>query len=395
MNEQFPVAVTARPAAPIPAGMWGRALRPRGRVLPGQAREHNRAAVLQALYSSGSLSRADIARRTGLTRVTVSDLVAELIDDHLVVELGIRTESRPGKPATLLSIKADAYHVVGIDLSDLTAVRVAVVDLDGEIIARRVTALDATGEAAIQGVSELAREAIADAGAPVLGVGVGTPGIVDAYGTVRTAPNLQWHDVPLQARLETDLGVPVQVVNDANAALMAEYAANDGADDMLLVKVGTGVGAGLVLDGVPRMGSHFAAGEIGHVVVGTDAGPPCACGKEGCLEAWLSAPNLRAGLAAIPAGDTDGRRAVLEQAGRRLGIVLAPVIGAVNTSQIVVSGPAELIGGTLLEATVATLRQRLLADFHDDLTIRTSDVGEEIVARGAIAVVIASRLGVS
>src|SRR5699024_5969959 len=104
---------------------------------------------------------------------------------------------------------------------------------------------------------------------------------------------------------------PVHVANDANAAVMAERRFGAGGEDLLLVTVGSGVGAGLLVGGVPRLGAHSAAGEIGHVVVGTDGGPPCACGKIGCLEAWLSVRNLRRAVTGV---DDDARRAVLDEA---------------------------------------------------------------------------------
>ena len=108
-----------------------RALRPTGKVLPEHARSHNRALVLQTLYTAGAQSRADVARETGLTRVTVSDLVAGLIAEGLVVELGQREDARPGKPATLIDVDRAAFHIVGVDLSEHQRFRGAVVDLDG------------------------------------------------------------------------------------------------------------------------------------------------------------------------------------------------------------------------------------------------------------------------
>ena len=133
-------------------------------------------------------------------------------------------------------------------------------------------------------------------------------------------------------------GYPVLVANDANAAALAEHSFGDALSDMMLIKVGHGVGAGLLLDGVPLFGSRFAAGEIGHVVVGTDGGAACACGKHGCLETWLAAPRLTAKLEA--AANAAERDDILRRAGERLGIALAPVVGALNLGEVVLSGPA-------------------------------------------------------
>ena len=369
-----------------------RVLRPSAKVLPEQARAHNRSLVLQTLYRSGPLSRADLARETALTRVTVGDLVAELIGEELAIELGTRVDaSRPGKPATLLDLNRDGHRIVGIDLGDTEVFRGALIDLDGTILERReIDARGLVGEDAAAAALALARELTAIADRPVLGVGIGSPGIVDLAGCVLTAPNRGWTDLPLQARLQAELGLPVIVANDANAAALAEYGFGGASADLMLVMVGYGVGAGLLLDGTPLFGSRFAAGEIGHVVVGTDGGEACACGKQGCLETWLAVPRLQARIAA-----GEPREAVLRQAGERLGIALAPIVGALNLSEVVLSGPVELLDGTLAEATVDTLRQRTMEQFHGDLTVRLTSLGGDIVMRGAAVMVLSARLGVS
>ncbi|GLI28063.1 NagC family transcriptional regulator [Agromyces rhizosphaerae] len=381
---------------------FSRALRPSGKRLPEHARRHNRALVLQTLYTAGARSRADVARETGLTRVTVSDLVADLIEEGLVVELGQRESARPGKPATLIDIARDAFQILGVDLSDAQVFRGAVLDLEGAVIERaEVELAGATGEEAIALVIALVDRLAAAASAPVLGVGVGSPGVVDDAGVVRRAPNLGWTGLDLRARIRAAAGVPVHVANDANAAVLAEHATRDGDDDVILVKVGRGVGAGLIVGGRPLIGGDYAAGEIGHVVVGTDGGPACACGKHGCLEAWLAEPRLAAELAAATAAadDDDARAAardtVLREAGRRLGIVLAPVVGALNLAEVVLSGPAELLDGPLREAAVETLRNRTMADVNRDLRLRMTTHGQDIVLRGAAVMVLSGQLGVS
>jgi len=369
----------------------GRALRPTTKVLPEHARGHNRSLVLQTLYRD-QVSRADIARETGLTRVTVSDLIAELITEGLVVEAGQREGSRPGKPATLLDLNRNAYQILGVDLSEAGIFRGAVLDLDGAILHREQLALDgATGEDATALVIALTSSLVAAATLPILGLGVGSPGVVDLAGVVLTAPNLGWNGVALQGILQSRFGVPVVVANDANAAALAEHSFGDADSDMMLIKVGAGVGAGLLLDGVPLFGSRFAAGEIGHVVVGTDGGAECVCGKHGCLETWLATPRLERALAA-PGAD---REQILSEAGQRLGIALAPVVGALNLAEVVLAGPTHLLDGTLASATIDTLRRRTMAEFHGDLTLRMTTLGEDIVMRGAAVMVLSGQLGVS
>lgn len=369
-------------------------LRASAKVLPGHARRHNRELVLQTLYSAGPLSRADLARETRLTRVTISELVADLLGSGIVVELGQRDQSRPGKPATLVDVDRTGRAVVGLDLSDADVLRGSLLHLDGSVVARAERAVEAaTGEDAIRRTAALARELLDRSDVPVLGVGVGTPGVVDADGVVRFAPNLGWHEVPLNRRLADELGVPVHVGNDANVALLAEHGSREHDDDFVLVKIGRGVGAGLLVAGRPQIGVDGAAGEIGHVTVGTDEGPVCVCGRRGCLEAWASAPRLRAEIAAAP--DEAAREAVLSEAGRRIGIVLAPLAGALNLDEVVLSGPRELIDGPLLQAVIDTLRVRTLPEFNAALDVRLTEHGDDIVARGAAVMVLAAELGVS
>lgn len=408
-----------------------RVLRPAAKVLPEHARAHNRSLVLQTLFQDGAMSRADLARETGLTRVTISDLVGGLISDGLVIELGVREDSRPGKPAILVDLDRDGHCTIGIDISGADRFVGAVLSLGGEVLSRHDVAVPGGNADYVAAVAELAAELVAAATVPILGVGVGTPGIVDDRGVVLTAPNFGWIDLDLQGVLSDVLAVPVVVVNDANAAVLAEYTFGDGSDDLMLVRVGRGVGAALLVGGQPMLGSRFAAGEIGHVMVGTDGGPPCRCGKVGCLEAWLSVPALTARLsaaapaaadrasAAAEAGATEpdaadpgtaepdaavagtadpgaaAREAVLRDAGERLGIALAPVVGALDLPEIVLSGPEELLDGPLADAAVETLRARTLAAFHDGVRVRMTQQAEDIILRGAAVMVMSRQLGVS
>lgn len=370
----------------------GRALRRGGKVLPVHVRGHNRSLLLQTLFHQGAMSRADLSRETGLTRVTISDLVADLIADGFVAEMGVREASGPGKPAILVDIDRAGHRIVGIDLSGSDVFIGAVLTLDGKVVARREVPVVTDGDV-VGAVIDLARDLIGDAHAPVLGIGVGTPGIVDDHGVILSAPNLRWAGFDLESALETALGLPVLVANDANAAVLAEYTFGDAGDDVLLVKVGRGVGSGLLASGRPMRGAHFAAGEIGHVTVGTDGGPVCVCGKDGCLEAWLAVPALTARLAA--ASDDDQRIGILRDAGERLGIALAPIVGVLDVSEIVLSGPPELLDGPLAQSTVETLRARTFAEFHDGVRVRMTEQGQDIVLRGAAVMVLSGQLGVS
>lgn len=371
----------------------GQLLRPRSKALPEYARGHNRALVLQTLYGLGGQSRADVARATGLTRVTVSDLVAELIVEGFVIQLGQREDVRPGKPAILLDINRGGFQIVGIDLSDSGVFRGAILDLDGQILSRSEVELEnSVGQDATTKVIALVETLLAQATTEIIGIGIGSPGIVDLDGVVLSAPNLGWASEPLRARVAECFPLPVVVSNDANVALLAEHSFGNANSDIMLVKIGHGMGSGLLLAGTLLFGSRFAAGEIGHVVVGT-GGDECVCGKRGCLETWLAVPRIEARLAlAVTEAE---KTKILREAGERLGVALAPVVGVLNLAEIVLSGPTHLLDGPLAQATGETLRERTMADFHGDLTLRMTTLGEDIVMRGAAVMVLSRELGVS
>lgn len=369
-----------------------RALRVNAKLLPGDARRHNRTLVLQTLFRQGPLSRAEVARTTQLTKVTISDLVAELIAEGLVVELGYREAVGPGKPALLIDLARTAHTVVSIDLSDHLLLRGVVHDLDATVLARAETPLDgATGDEAIELTVALAERLVALSPAPILGLGVGTPGVVDGRGNVRTAPNMGWTDVPLQAILEARTDLPTVVANDANAAALAEHNYGDASDDLMVITIGHGVGSGLVVGGVPVTGSSFAAGEFGQVMVGTDLGLDAPYSREQVLEHWLSVPGLTQAISGVDDGE---RERVLREAGQRLGVALAPVVGALNLAEVVLAGPEEIISGTLADAALEILQRRTMFETHRNLVLRTSSQSEDLVLRGATAFVLQAQLGV-
>jgi predicted NBD/HSP70 family sugar kinase len=368
-----------------------RALRPRGKLLQEDARRHHRALLLQQLFRGGPASRADLARSTALTRVTVSDLVAELIADGLLSELGAPAETRVGKPPTLVGIEADATHIIAIDLSPNAEMVGAIVNLAGTVVAREVLATDGRrGQESVELLHELVRRLMALTDRPVLGIGVGSPGIVADNGTIVDAPNLAWADVPLASGLSEAFGVPAYVANDANTAVLGEHTFGGAGDGgLMLLRIGTGVGAGLVLEGALLHGHTSAAGEIGHVTV-EGATDTCACGRVGCLETVLAVPRLRARLA--KADDPD---AVLSEVGERLGAVLAPVMGTLNLHELVLSGPMELFDGSLRDSADRAIRLRTMPVTHADLVVRTSKLGGDVTLVGAAVLVLAGELGVS
>jgi len=360
-----------------------RPLRPIGKLLGPDTKRHHRALILQQLFADGPASRADLARATGLTRVTVSDLVGGLIDEGLLGELGAPAASRVGKPPTLVGLLADANHIVALNLPGDRMIG-AVLDLFGQVKARaELPRGGARGEEAVRLAIRLAQQLRAATDRPLLGVGVGSPGVVDGNGVVLNAPNLGWAGLDLTGILRGALGVPVYVANDAKTAVLGEHTfGKTAAADLMLLRVGAGVGAGLVVGGALVEGHNSASGEIGHVVV-DPAGRPCACGRTGCLETVLAVPHLRR-------GDRS-----LAEVGVILGEVLAPVVGALNLSEIVLAGPPDLLDGELRESVDKTVRARVMDTLSDGLVVRTSALGDDLVLLGAAVLVLSGELGVS
>jgi predicted NBD/HSP70 family sugar kinase len=370
----------------------GARLRATSKVLPEHARAHNRSLVLQHLFHEGPTSRADLARATSLTRVTISDLVSVLITEGLVEELGTRPGQRVGKPAILVGLRTDAYQIVAVDLTEYGRMRGAVLSLTGEIVVRRQLDIDGrTGDELVDLLTRFIRRLVAAANHPVIGVGVGSPGIVGLDGRVVEAPNRGWYDVPLAEILGERLGLPVHVANDANTAALGEFTYGGGSSGMLVVTVGAGVGAGVVVDGVRVHGQGDAAGEIGHVTV-VDDGDDCACGRTGCLETVLSVPALRRATANKNREDSD---VALASAGRVLGVTLAPVVSALNLTEVLLSGPRGLLDGALREAALDTIRQRTMPAINSGLQLRMAALDEDVVLAGAAVLVLSAQLGVS
>jgi predicted NBD/HSP70 family sugar kinase len=376
------------------ASTFERSLRATAKAVPEDARRHNRSLVLQSLLRDGPLSRADLARATHLTPPSTSDLVAGLLEEGLVEEVGRREGQGVGKPATLVGIVPDARHIVTIDLSADEDVHGAIINLTGKVLHRRtVPRRGRVGQAAVNLAVQLARELAASTDRPVIGVGVGSPGVVDHDGVVVEAANLGWHDVALGRHLSAALALPVDVANDANAATLAEYAFGQPAgESLLLVKIGEGVGAGLLIDGRLFTGDRFAAGEIGHVTV-DERGDLCACGRRGCLETAVAVPLLRARLA--DAADDRAKRKVLETAGRRLGIALATVVSALNLDDVVLSGPSDVLGEPFRQAALATIRRRTFPSVGAHVTLRYDSLGDDDVLLGAAVLVLNQELGVA
>jgi N-acetylglucosamine repressor len=372
-----------------------------------QMRTFNQQLVLRALHDHSPLSRADLARLTGLTRTSVGDLVGTLIDDGLIEEVG-RGQSSGGKSPILLRVAPDGRHLIGLDLGE-AQFSGAVVNLRGEILRSiHLPPEERTGDATVELVFRLVDALRADDLSPLLGIGIGAPGIIDtSTGTVRWSVNLDWAELRLGPLLEQRYGVPVVVANDSHAAALAEltFLRRPRPNNLIVIKVGRGVGAGIILNGQLFQGDGYGAGEFGHVSMGS-ADAPCRCGRKGCLETMTSMRALvdaagavepsitdESGLvAAFLAGVTSIRRIVLDAA-RELGVAIGWLIGVLNVRHVLLVGPVAKFGEDWLGEVRRYARSSVLALLARDTQIEFGHVHDDVVVLGASALLMEQQLG--
>lgn len=388
--------------------------------------------MLRTLYDDGPISRAELARRTGLTRTTVSELVGAFVEQGLAREIG-PGPSTGGKQPILLELVEDSRHVIGVDLGE-RAFSAAIVNLRGGILREVSHPVDGyDGTAAIELVYRLVDELTATASGTLLGIGVGAPGVIDtSSGTIRWAVNLDWRDLPLGALLSERYGVPASVANDSRAAALAvSLFSTDpgGTRNLVAIKVGHGIGAGIVLGGELLHGDGHGAGEIGHIAV-VDDGAQCRCGRFGCLETVASsraivraaneaaerAPESTLGRLAAVNAATDGvpdltladvatalaegdpeATSIVTAAGRYLGQAVAALVGILNIRRIVLLGSVTTLGEPWLAAVRDEADRRSLGLLADATTLEIDRPRGNAVVLGASALLLTGelRLGIA
>lgn len=375
----------------------------------------NRARVVEVLRRRGKVSRAEIARETGLSRSTVSSLVGGLIGEGLVLErVGEADDHDPGRarasgrPPVLLAFDASAGLALGIAFGH-SHVRVALADLSSEVLGerRREHDVDREALAGLDAAAEMARELLDEVGADrdrVIGAGMGLSGPIDhARGRTGTREILPgWFGIAAQAEMEARVGVPVRLENDANLGALAEaaFGAGRGSGHLVYLMLSSGIGAGLFLNGRLYRGVTGMAGEVGHLLV-DESGPLCRCGNRGCLETFAAGPplaelvsdskgetvSIEAMLAMAADGDPGARR-VLEDAGRIAGRSVAGLCNLLNPELVVVGGRLATAGDLLLDPLRESVRRHAIGAAAEAVRVRPGVLGERAEVLGALALVI-------
>jgi len=371
-------------------------------------RASNEAMLLRRIWLAECVSRAELARETGLSASTVSSIVGRFADDGLV-RLQEAGPSRGGRPPVMVAFADDAFSIVGVEIG-ATHVTVAVTDLRGRILAEEYTPF-ATREHAegtlallVQSVQRCRAQAGA-AGARCLGAGVAVPSPLDARrpGELSALILPAWRGINLVERLSDALALPVVLENDANAGALAERWFGLGGDDFTFIKVGTGIGAGHVMGGALYRGATGIAGELGHLAI-DPAGPPCACGNRGCLHVLAGTPALLQLAAAVPGLAQPPRTAlelveacaagepwaveIVARLGGWLGIGIAGLVNLLNPSHIILGGEIVQAGEALLAPLRGSASARSLLFSASEVEIRATSLGPAATAIGAGALML-------
>ena len=401
--------------------------RPRALAATGSTvREHNLGILLRMIWDASSvtpgpagpgvdgISRADLARRSGLSRSTVSEITANLLGCGLIAE-GSTTRSTGGRPSIKLQFRDKPFVIIGVDLggSHVACVRA---DMHGTVTHRREEACPVRDnpEGALKLAYELVDEALDYSSCiqPVaIGVAVPSPLDRSVPGQLSFRILPAWKGIDLGARLFERYRLPVLVDNDANLGALAEawWGAGRGVQHFTYLKLGTGIGAGHIIGGDIFRGASGIAGEIGHSTV-DPGGRLCRCGQPGCLEAVVGARaiaeqarerlaegahsslrghevDLDAVIDAARAGDPLAT-AILTNAAEHLGIAIANLVNLLNPARVILGGRLASASDLLLRPLRHTLRERTLAAHTGDSEIRISELGPWSVALGAVTLVI-------
>ena len=360
--------------------------------------------VLRAVRMAGSLTQAEIARSTGLSAATVSNIVRELSEAGTVV---VTPTSSGGRRARSVSLSADAGIVVGVDFGH-SHLRVAIGNLAHRVLAEESEPLDvdASADQGFGRTEQLVARLLEQTGFPaekVIGVGLGVPGPIDvetgALGSTAILPG--WTGIAPAKELSRRLGMPVRVDNDANLGALGElvWGAGRGLSDLAYIKVSSGVGAGLVIAGQIYRGPGGTAGEIGHITL-DEAGPVCRCGNRGCLETFVGARHILGLLQQSHGADLTmpgvvqlaqrgdlGCRRVIADVGRQIGTGVANLCNLLNPRRVILGGDLAEAGDLVLDPIRESVARYAIPSAARQLSVVPGTLGGRAEVLGALALV--------
>jgi N-acetylglucosamine repressor len=386
-------------------------------------KKHNESLILREIYAHNSVSRVRLAELTHISRPSVTELTQSLIERGLVVEIGPESvQDKVGKKPTLLALNADAYHIIGVVLTDTTA-SAFLLDLRMNLLSQQsIPIQDVMSDALVELVTNLIETIRQEAQRPLLGITVGIPGIIDSEnGFVHVTSYFEWKDLPLGYILSERFNLPVYIGNDSNLAAVGEYRYGLGQDvkDLIVVEAGEGLGAGLLADGRIIGGHGRAAGEIGHMPF-----PPlddlCICGRRGCLEtlvswwgikrhaqllaqqhpdsilATLTEDNREISVATIKKAIAAGDPYILElieKVADYLGRALMILAHLLNPKMIIITGSILELGDSFVQRVRQTIQANIPPYIADELEIVANRADKQSILLGAGAFLLEQELG--
>lgn len=391
---------------------------------------HNVQALLLTLLHEDNLSRIQLAKRTGLSNTTITNLIAELIQQGLVTEDKCVQDDPQvvrsvGRPRTGVCLNPDARYVIGIHIG-VGIFRVALTNLRDEIVYNNQELFDVQEPAfdVLNLITNSVKELIKKSRISkklILGIGVGASGLIDFQTGVNVfAPNLNWRDIPIKAHLENHLGLKVVVDNNVRAMALGEayFGSGRSVDSLAFVYGRIGVGAGFIYEGQVFRGSTMGAGEIGHTNLLLEGGESCRCGNSGCLETLVSEPvilkmaekiqllepsGILAELIKENQGENSlpiifnaarqGDSAVLEMLQERayyMGVALANMVNLYNPEMIVLGGIFSEGHDIFIDPLIKTVRQMAFADLGLRVRIQATSFGWKAGVIGAAALALTS-----
>lgn len=371
------------------------------------ARRHNRAQVLNRLRVQGSVSRASLAKQTGLTRSTISRIVDELIAENLIFE-GASVSNGRGRPGILLSLNSQGGAAIGMEIG-VNFISILLTDFLSNPIWRKRITLDKNEEypdyvKKAETLIQIASQKAQDRNLPLMGIGIAVWGLVSGQeNLIHFAPNLKWRDVSLGNKWQEDYQVQVITENNANASALGEYyfGAGKGLDNFIYLSMDIGVGSGIISKGHLFRGANGYAGEIGHVTIDPN-GALCSCGKRGCLETKVGRNvivqnykvlsheddiNLEEIIQRGKAGDKYAIQ-IFEKAGEYLGVGIGHYVNLINPQGIILGWSLGQAYGLLMPGIERSLRKFSLPDLREGLQIIPSANGADAALLGSIALVL-------
>ncbi|MFD1065711.1 ROK family protein [Oceanobacillus locisalsi] len=371
-------------------------------------KQMNKSIVFRSIKKNEPLSRAQISKRTGLNKATVSTMVSEMLDESFVYEIE-SNQSSGGRKPVLLYFNNHAGYSIGIDLG-VNYILAVLTDLNGHIIEEDSQTLasieyEDVKKILVNIIKNLIKKA-PESTYGIIGIGIGVPGNVDLNENILFAPNLKWENINLKAELQNELSIPVKIQNEANCGAHGEhlYGVGKNVSDLIYISVGVGVGTGIIIQNNLYTGTSGISGEMGHVTLNA-SGPKCRCGNHGCWELYASEQALLkqarkqkvlnntgdVSLEKLEKEATTGNKEVLHilnTLGENIGIGLTTVINTFNPEMVIIGNRISYFSRWLKNPVNHVLQDRLSYYHNKNTNVEFSALGRYSSALGATSIAI-------